>query len=92
MLTSRAYGRQGRDVAAVELDRPVVRQLEAGDHAQGGGLAGARRAEHGEELALANLEVDPRHRHDVAVALREALEAERVVHSGETVSRRLARC
>ena len=43
---------------AAEMDRPGGRRLEAGDHPQHGGLAGAGRAEHGEELAVADLEVD----------------------------------
>ena len=48
--------------------------LEAGDHAQRRGLAAARRAEQGEELAGLDVEVDPGHRHLVGVALLQALE------------------
>ena len=54
---------------------PAVRPLEAGDHAQAGGLARARRAQHREELAAPDLEVDPVDRDDVAVGLADAAEA-----------------
>ena len=50
----RAAGRrQAGHVVAVEQHRALARLLEAGDHAQGGRLAAAGRAEHGEELARA---------------------------------------
>ena len=65
-------GRQVRDVAPAELDRPLVGPLEAGYHPQRGRLAGARRAEHREELTAANLEVDAVDRDDVAVPLAKA--------------------
>ena len=38
--------RLARDVDALEQDTPGRRQLEAGDHSEGRGLARARRAEH----------------------------------------------
>ena len=44
--------------------RPRVGMLEARDHPQGRRLAGAGRAEHREELAVADLEVDAGHRDD----------------------------
>ena len=37
---------------------PLGDALEAGDHAQEGGLAAAGRADQGQELAVADLEVD----------------------------------
>jgi hypothetical protein len=71
---------EGRDpghVLAVEQDATLGRLFEASDHAQGGGLPRSRRSEHREELAVANLEIDPRHRLDVAEALDEVLESDR---------------
>ena len=65
--------RHVRDVAAVEQDAAGGRQLEAGDHAQGRGLAAARRPEHREELAVPDLEVDVVHGDDVAETLLDAL-------------------
>ena len=50
--------RDGRDVGAVEQDPALGRQLEAGDHPEGRRLARARRPEHREELAVADVEVD----------------------------------
>ena len=41
-----------RDVLAVEEDATLGRQLEAGDHPEGGRLARAGRPEHREELAV----------------------------------------
>ncbi len=51
-----AVGRRAADVDALELDGAGVGPLEAGDHAQRGGLARAARPEQREELALADLE------------------------------------
>ena len=65
------------DVGAVEQDPAGGRQLEAGDHAQGRRLARARRPEHREELAVADVEVDAVDRDDVAVVLRDPFEADR---------------
>ena len=66
MFTSRSNGGTFGDVDRLEQDPALGRQLEAGDHPQGGGLARARRSEHREELAVANLEVDPVDRGDRA--------------------------
>ena len=66
--------REAGDVVAVEQHPSGGRQLEARDHAQGRRLAGARRAEHREELAVADLEVDAVDRRDVTEPLLEALE------------------
>ncbi len=57
-----------------ERDRSLVGRLEPGDHPQGGRLAGARRAEQGEELPAGDREVDAVDRHDVAEHLANALE------------------
>jgi hypothetical protein len=43
---------------AVELDAAVVEGLEAGDDAQGGGLAGAVGPEQGDHLAVVDVNVD----------------------------------
>src|SRR5215216_4314472 len=47
-----------RDVLSPDRDAAVVRLLEAGDHAQGRGLAAARGAEQGEELARFHHQID----------------------------------
>ncbi len=54
--------------------RPAVGQVESRHQAQAGGLAGARRAEKSEELAVGDREIDARDRYDVAEALGDALE------------------
>ena len=77
MLTSRSNGGTPVTSRAVEQDPAGGRQLEAGDHPQGRGLARAGRAEHREELAVADVEVDAVDRDDVAIALLDALEADR---------------
>ena len=64
-------GGQPGHVLAAQLDPALVGPLEAGDHAQGRRLARAGRAEHREELAPGDLEVDPVHGDHVAVALAE---------------------
>src|ERR1044071_8480306 len=46
------------DVLVRDQDLPRVRVLEARDHAQGGGLAGAARAEQGEQRPARDLERD----------------------------------
>ena len=43
---------------AADHDRAGVVALEARDHAQGRGLAAARRAEQGQELAVLDREID----------------------------------
>ena len=50
--------RRARDVVAVDLDAAAGRLLESGDQAQAGGLARTGRTEHGEELAVRDLERD----------------------------------
>ena len=64
------------DRPAVEADLAVGRGLEAGEHHQAGGLARARGAEHGQELALADAEVQVHHDERLAVvALLHVLES-----------------
>jgi hypothetical protein len=58
--------------APVDLDLALGRLLEAGDQAQRGGPAAARRPEQGEELAVEHVEMDAVDRDDVlAEALRD---------------------
>ncbi len=51
-------GRQVRDLPALQEHGARARRLEAGDHPQHRGLARSRRAEHGEELAVTDGEID----------------------------------
>ena len=53
-----AVGGPLRDVLVRDQHLPRVRLLEARDHAQGGGLAGAARAQQGHELAVAHRQAD----------------------------------
>ena len=76
MLTSRSNGGDVRDVRAVEQDPAGGRGLEPGDHPERRRLARPGRAEHREELAVADVEIDPVDRDDVAVALDDRLEAD----------------
>jgi hypothetical protein len=62
-------------VRALEQDPALVRGLEAGDQAKRRGLPRARRAEHREELAGGDFEVDAVDGDDVSVRLRDRLEA-----------------
>ena len=64
------------DVLAAEEDPALGRQLEAGDHAQGRGLAAARGAEQAEELAVLHGEGRVLHRHEVGEGLVQALDAD----------------
>ena len=50
--------RDAGDVPAVQQDLPFVRRQEARDQAERGGLAAARGAQQGHELAFADVEVD----------------------------------
>ena len=67
--------RRARDFPAVELDAAGIRSLEAGDQPQRRRLAGARRAEEGEELSRLDLEIDAVDGDDVPVGLANADEA-----------------
>ena len=69
--------RIARDVAAVEFDASGVGLLEAGDHAQGGGLAAAGSAEQRIELAGRDVEVDTGYRGDPVERLDQLLEPDR---------------
>ena len=76
-----------RHVGATQLDRAFVGKFEPGDHPQQRGLAGARRSEHREELAVGNLEVDAVGGNDTAEALPDSREADRAAHLGDSIRR-----
>src|SRR3990170_2767379 len=63
-----------------DLDMALVRLLEAGDEAQAGRLARARRTEHGEKFALHDVEGDAVDSPDRTEAARGVLEADRWRH------------
>ena len=56
---SRLARRKIHDVAAVDQDLALVDLLEAGEHPQARRLAAARRPDEHEELAVADLQVQP---------------------------------
>src|SRR5213075_1329428 len=57
--------RFAHDVAAVDARAAGGRQDARGEHADGGGLAGAVRTEEAEELTVADLEIESVERDDV---------------------------
>jgi len=59
-----------------KLDRPGVRRQQPLADFDGGGLSGAVRPEQREALARAGVEVDPIHRHYVAVSLAQPPQAQ----------------
>jgi len=63
-----------RDVGAVQEDPARAREVETGDEAQASGLAGARRTQEGEELAVGDAQIDVVDGDDVAEAARDPLE------------------
>ena len=70
-------GWDARDVLPVQQDAALAGQLEAGDHAQRRRLPRSGRTQHGEELAVADLQIDAGDRLDVTEALDEVLERDR---------------
>jgi hypothetical protein len=85
-----------RDVPAVDQDPAGVRDDEAADHPQGRRLAAPARTEEREELAGLDVERQRADRHEVAVPLRHAVEADRraglaVGHAGTPSGRDGAR-
>jgi hypothetical protein len=60
-----AFGRRSSaDVDTVDPDRAARRLIEAGDHAQQRRLAGTRRTDHADQLAIGDLEADVVERRD----------------------------
>ncbi len=76
--------RHAHHVHAVEAEHAGRHLLEARDHAQHGGLAAARGAEHREELGGADLEARLVHGDEVAVALRDALDRDHGLRHART--------
>src|SRR5947208_3357006 len=66
-----AVGPWSLDGAAIELDCPGARRVEAGDNAQKRGLAAARGADDGNELTALDREVDVAQRLQFAERLAE---------------------
>ncbi len=73
MLTGRAMRRHAGHVLAVDQDAAGVGRLEAGQQAQQRGLAAARAAQQGEQLAAFDVEIDAVDGGDRAEALGDAL-------------------
>jgi len=71
------------EIPAVEQDAPATRRLQAGNHAQQGGLAAARAAQQREDLALADVERDLAHRPGVAEAFSQAFDAQMDALAGQ---------
>ena len=69
-------GRHLGHVLAVDEQPPFVGRLEAGQHAQQGGLAAARAAQQREQLAARDLEVDTVDGEDRPEALGQSLDAD----------------
>ena len=84
-------GREADHVLAVDQNPPRGRLLEAGDHPQGRRLAAAARAEQGEELPLADVQVEIAHRDQVAEVLAHAVEANRRLMPTGAIRRRWRR-
>ena len=66
-------GRQAAHILAIDEDAPRGRRLEAGQHAQQGGLAAAGAAQQAEQLAPIDLDVDVVDRGELAEALEDPL-------------------
>ena len=80
MLTLRLIRRDALGAFAENLDAAGCRLLEAGDQAQAGGLARAGWPEHGEELTLADVEIDSVDSPDRAEVTRHLLEGDGCGH------------
>src|SRR3546814_17843818 len=72
-----AVGRQADDVAAVQLPRDPVRQIEPGNQGEGGGLVGAVAADERMHLCACLRQVD---------SLHVADDAEALLHTGDPQS------
>jgi hypothetical protein len=76
---------------ALEADLALGGLLEAGDHARSGGLAAARRAEHGEELAALDVEVRVVDRYEGPEAFRDVVDRDDdVIRTPDLVAQRIA--
>src|SRR4051812_12309377 len=84
--------RDVRDVLAVDDDPAAVGSIEAGDEPQRRRLAAARRAEQREELALAELHLDPVERLDGAEVAVQVPELEVGHQRAAAICARAPRC
>ncbi len=76
-------GREAGDLLPGQFDPALGGRLEPGDQTQHRGLAGAGRAEHGEELPVAYLQVDAVHGDRLPERLAQALQSDRPsLHAG----------
>ena len=75
-------GRTIGHVRVAEVNRARAGRLEAGDHAQGGRFATARWAQHGEELAVLDVEHQVIDRHDLVEALGYVIKPNVGLHRG----------
>ena len=76
MATSRAVAGRAVTSRSPMSDATFGGEFEAGDHAQRRGLAAARGAEQGDQLAGGDVEADIAHRLDLAEGLGDVLEAD----------------
>ena len=88
VLTSRRRAGRRGDVDAAEPDRPRGRLLEPGDHAQHRGLARARRAEDGEQLAVVDGQVGALDGDDLVAGCRRIPCGRRPARSADRQRRR----
>jgi hypothetical protein len=77
-------GRHVVDDAVADLEDPIGDLLEARDHAQGGRLAAARRADEDHELLVRDGQVEVPDRRHVAETLVDALQHD-LSHCGSSV-------
>ncbi len=76
MFVSRSCGAQTRRVLAIDQDAALGRHLEAGEHAQGRGLAAPARPEQREELSAPDIEAHAVDGDDLAEPLDDVFEGE----------------
>src|SRR5439155_2054701 len=78
--------REAGDDASVEDDLPRVGTEDSGDEVEDGGLAGAVRSDHADDLAFADLEVEAVHHVETAEGLGDVAKLEQC--HGQTISTR----
>ena len=71
-----AFRRRAHQILAIQQDLARIRQVEAGDHAQDGGLAAAGWAEQGEEFAALYAQADVMYRFQCTEAAGDVPELE----------------
>ena len=78
-------GRQAFGALTGESDRAAVGRVDAGDHVEQSGLAGAVRADHRDDGALRHLEADLIDREQAAEALADRLDRKQRAHARSPV-------